>query len=380
MYEMVCMVCMGYWLVLPYSDVRGMTHLKIAPAGVVPQHDHHPHPIIDHTYNGVNTATLNVTPTHSLQFGSSLQCILQHLAYCNPAFGPSLMAKVDLAGGYYRIPLSTTTSLELTVVLPPDGGQEPLIGLPLSLPMGWTASPPYFCAFTETCTDLCNHHPTPISIHPFSYASQQYEPLAIDLPCSPDTVFPFNSTPPSTPLQYTDVYIDNFMLLVQKPTQLSTMANLLHHLNSIFQDPVKSPRRSIKVAKGNATFSTIKRIMGWDIHSHNLKICLPQHRVHCLRTLLENFLSKNLTTRKHMQWLLEELRGVTLSLHSSHMLFSVLQHKLHNEARLMCITSLEKRALHDWYAIIQDMEQHPVPNYNSSATHPTLRWYYRRLG
>jgi len=341
MYEMVCMVCMGYWLVLPYSDVRGMTHLKIAPAGVVPQHDHHPHPIIDHTYNGVNTATLNVTPTHSLQFGSSLQCILQHLAYCNPAFGPSLMAKVDLAGGYYRIPLSTTTSLEL---------------------------------------DLCNHHPTPISIHPFSYASQQYEPLAIDLPCSPDTVFPFNSTPPSTPLQYTDVYIDNFMLLVQKPTQLSTMANLLHHLNSIFQDPVKSPRRSIKVAKGNATFSTIKRIMGWDIHSHNLKICLPQHRVHCLRTLLENFLSKNLTTRKHMQWLLEELRGVTLSLHSSHMLFSVLQHKLHNEARLMCITSLEKRALHDWYAIIQDMEQHPVPNYNSSATHPTLRWYYRRLG
>jgi hypothetical protein len=81
-----------------------------------------------------------------------------------------------------------------------------------------------------------------------------------------------------------------------------------------------------------------------------------------------------------MQWLLEELRGVTLSLHSSHMLFSVLQHKLHNEARLMCITSLEKRALHDWYAIIQDMEQHPVPNYNSSATHPTLRWYYRRLG
>jgi len=52
------------------------------------------------------------------------------------------MAKVDLADGYYRIPLSSWAALELSVMLPADGLAEPLIGAPLSLPMGWKASPP----------------------------------------------------------------------------------------------------------------------------------------------------------------------------------------------------------------------------------------------
>lgn len=45
---------MGYWLVLPYSSLHGHPGLKIAPAGVVPQREHRPHPIMDYTYNKVN--------------------------------------------------------------------------------------------------------------------------------------------------------------------------------------------------------------------------------------------------------------------------------------------------------------------------------------
>jgi hypothetical protein len=66
------------------------------------------------------------------------------------------MARLNLADGYYRVPLSPTASLELAVVLPGDGIHEKLIGIPLSLPMGWTYSPPYFCAFTKTATDIAN--------------------------------------------------------------------------------------------------------------------------------------------------------------------------------------------------------------------------------
>jgi hypothetical protein len=62
---------MGYWLVLPYSAVRGHPSLRIAPAGVVPQRDRRPRAIIDYTYNGVNRDTLPLEPTPAMQPCSS---------------------------------------------------------------------------------------------------------------------------------------------------------------------------------------------------------------------------------------------------------------------------------------------------------------------
>jgi hypothetical protein len=135
-------VQMGYWLVLPYSAIRHYDQLKLAPSGVVPQRERRPRPIMDYSFNNVNQQAAPLAPTHAMQFGAAFQCILQRLAYCNPSYGPPLLAKIDLAGGYYRIPLSPQAALELAVVLPSDHGSEPLIGLPLSLPMGWADSPP----------------------------------------------------------------------------------------------------------------------------------------------------------------------------------------------------------------------------------------------
>lgn len=79
---------------------------------------------------------------------------------------PPLLMKIDLSGGYYRVPLAPHAALELAVLLPPDGTNEPLIGIPLSLPMGWSQSPPYFCAFTKTCADLANQVPLQPLPHP----------------------------------------------------------------------------------------------------------------------------------------------------------------------------------------------------------------------
>jgi hypothetical protein len=91
-----------------------------------------------------------------MQFGRAFQRLLQRIVYSNPHHGPMLMAKIDLAYGYYRVPLSPLAALELAVVLPGDGDHEHLIGIPLSLPMGWTYSPPFFCSYTETVADIAN--------------------------------------------------------------------------------------------------------------------------------------------------------------------------------------------------------------------------------
>jgi hypothetical protein len=161
--DMFDYVQMGYWVVLPYQAVRLLCNLRLAPASVVPQKERRPRPIMDYSFYRTNQSCHLIAPFASIQFGGTLQRLLQCIVYCNPSHGPPLLAKVDLLDGYYRIPLSPEASLHLAMLIPSDILTEPsLIALPLTLPMGWSHSPPYFCAYTETIADIANtHQPRP---------------------------------------------------------------------------------------------------------------------------------------------------------------------------------------------------------------------------
>jgi hypothetical protein len=101
-----------------------------------------------------------------MQLGHTLPRILQRIAYANPAHGPPLLLKLDLSNGYYHIQLSPEAALELAVVLPGISTTGHLIAVPLSLPMGWMLSPPYFCAFyrnsnrSHQCCSTVSPNPT----------------------------------------------------------------------------------------------------------------------------------------------------------------------------------------------------------------------------
>jgi hypothetical protein len=359
-------VLSGYWLVLPYSAIRGHPSLRIAPAGVVPQRDRRPRPIMDYTYNTVNQGTVALAPQRAMQFGTCLQRLLQRLAYANPNYGPPQMAKIDLADGYYRVPVSAHAALQLAVILPSDNLPEPILGIPLSLPMGWKESPPFFCAFTETCTDLANHFMTPQPHHPYHdvvHRSISEPSVSSFLPAA---TWPHNPHPPTTPLAYVDVYLDDFMALAQPPHMQSTMNNLLHHIHSVFQDPAHSNRRPVvsqsKVLKGDSNFCTTKTLLGWEIDTQAMTIRLPLHRQQRLQALLTATMHKRSSTRRQWQKLLGELHSMTLAIHSAKYLFSILHHVLRGARhRRFRITTLIKHALQDWVHLLQTLHSHPVP-------------------
>jgi hypothetical protein len=137
-------------------------------------------------------------------------------------------------------------------------------------------------------------------------------------------------------LEYVDAYLDDFMLLAQQPQHLPTLNKLLYHLSTIFHDPMDSPQWPVmsqsKIKKGYSMFSTKKCILGWDINSHDMTLQLPPHHITRLKELLHTFLNRNYTTKQQWQVLIGELRSMTLALHSSAMLFSIVQHKLHTPA------------------------------------------------
>jgi hypothetical protein len=275
MEDMYHMVQADYWCVLPIQAVLGLPSLKLSPAGVVPQRERRPRIILDYSFppkQNVNTFSLHLALTQAMQFGTAFPRLMQCLVYCDRDYSPPLMAKLDLADGYYPVPLSPLASLELAVVLPGDGLHDKLVGIPLSLPMGWTHSPPYFCAFTETVTDVANaslQHPS-LPHHPLEQ-TLQLQAVPRESTFTPEALQPVGQSS-LPPLATIDVYLDDFMALAQPPRHTNTMRSLLHAVDSIFYDTPPHMTRCLiiseaKITKGNATWSTQKTLLGWNINT-----------------------------------------------------------------------------------------------------------------
>ncbi|CAJ1940928.1 unnamed protein product [Cylindrotheca closterium] len=112
--------------------------------------------IVDYSFWGLNDDTMKLAPEGAMQFGTAPLRIREALMKANPDYGPVYMYKNDMSDGFYCIRMSTTGALKLGVILPRFEGLPQLVALPLVLPMGWTESPPWFCALTETVADLTN--------------------------------------------------------------------------------------------------------------------------------------------------------------------------------------------------------------------------------
>lgn len=101
--EMLDFCMQGYWIVVPYATARTLPHLRLSPLGVVPQHDRRPaRLIVDYTFSGVNNETVPLAPREAMQFGRALHRVCSRLVHADPRYGPVLMAKIDIADGFYR--------------------------------------------------------------------------------------------------------------------------------------------------------------------------------------------------------------------------------------------------------------------------------------
>jgi hypothetical protein len=70
-----------------------------------------------------------------MRFVNALKRIMKRIIRANPKFGPVLLGKYDLADGYYRIPLNINHAVRLACLLPPSDKEEPLVAIPLVLPV-----------------------------------------------------------------------------------------------------------------------------------------------------------------------------------------------------------------------------------------------------
>ena len=89
-----------------------------------------------------------------MQFGNTLQQLLQHIVNADPKYGPTYLCKVDTSDSFYRVWLNNSDIPELGVTVPSLVDGQWLVTLLLALPMGLVESPPLFSAATKTAADI----------------------------------------------------------------------------------------------------------------------------------------------------------------------------------------------------------------------------------
>ena len=389
--ELADMVERATWLVLPYDKLRHLSRLRISPMGVVPQHERRPRPIVDYTFSGVNAETVGLAPHEAMQFGHTLERLLVQVVHANPQFGPVQFFKLDIADGFYRVWLRAEDVPILAVSIPALPGEPPLLALPLALPMGWTQSPPAFCAVTETIADHANtllhkrrRFPTPHRLDTLA----DTEPPTLAAPPTRHRV-PLLPRDPNIrhfarPLQAVDVFVDDFIGVAQGSRQslLNTRRTVMHAIDTVFRplqpglDPPHrtEPISTSKLAKGDGAWSTTKQLLGWTINSTDMTLTLPPRRLQRLSDLLASIPShqKRLSLATWHS-LLGELRSMSLALPGSRGLFSHLQAAIRTrEGTRLRLTPAFHGALADFTWIQATLAARPTRLFELVPTTPSL--------
>ena len=366
------MVAKGFWVVLPVSDIIHLEDVRFSPLGVVPQRERRPRVICDYSFYDINQECAQLAPAEAMQFGKALLRVIYQIVHANPKYGPTYLAKYDLSDGYYRVQLSADIAACLTVLLPTAPGEEPLAAVPLTLPMGWSESPAFFCAATETAADLANatlQSTKPVPPHRLETEATKPVRRTVDHPRSPSSPRPVFDDP----IAYTDVYLDDLIGVVQGSDKelLRLTRVILHSIDRIFRplEPTDRPQRQEpislkKLLKGDGQLSTQKEILGWMLDTVACTLSLTTRRYERLLEILDTFPR----TRKRVsvgQWrkVLGELRSMSIALPGSRGLFGPLQHVLRPEQKRLHLTNDAHDFLDDFRWVAHNLHERPTSLY-----------------
>jgi hypothetical protein len=394
----------GFWMVVPYSLLREVPNLRVSPIGLVPQPNQRPRPIVDYTYFGVNDATQPNAPVESMQFGRALERFIRHIVLANPKYGKVKLIKVDLADGFYRIWLSPTHAAKLAVAFPNADGEEPLIAIPLSLPMGWKNSPPLFSTATKTIADIANRRILQHTDKPAhrldeladsvpekeeeipndgAKASNDVINHAVPIPTTRD---PHLASAKRRKLQTVDIYVDDFIAAAQgdKATLTRVRRSLLYAIDDVFRplepddtETRKEPTSVKKLRKGDACWATLKEILGWLIDTEHMTLSLTPRRAERLRHLLYEEFPRNRKRAPVKEWhrLLGELRSMTLALPGSQGLFSLLQNTFRSATTAdprVALTTAVHDVLDDFRVMYNQLRHRPARLHELVPLTPTI--------
>jgi len=281
------------------------TQLKISPIAAIPHKSRGYRSILDLSFslklkNGgirpsVNDTTIKTAPKGALdQLGHALSRIIHAFAEADDTPDAKIfMAKWDVKDGFWRMMCEEGEEWNFTYVLPQPAGEPVKLVVPMSLQMGWVESPPYFCAASETARDIsmeyANTKVGSLPTHKFTHYTQGDEEANL-LP-------PEDTRHQDQGLRYgVEVYVDDFMSIVipTSKAQLDHVATaIMTGIHDIFPANIvdsNDPISEKKMKKGEAQFSTLKTLLGFDFDGKRKTIWLEEEKRAKLLTTLKGWI------------------------------------------------------------------------------------------
>ena len=332
----------GFSSIVLWDDIKDALpkRLKISPLAVVPQKDRRGRLILDLSFavhlpskarhklgeamqESVNDSTVQQSPQEPVrEIGNVLKRMCRLLAEV-PDKEDVMLSKIDLSDGFWRVRVEDKDSWNFAYVLPDVPGAPLRLVIPCSLQMGWSESPAYFCAVTETTRDLI----------------QETLDLGTELPPHRLEEYMLPTRPAkrqkmgTTTWQESYVYIDDFCLAaVESPDGqlLKRVARAaLHGIHAVFPPPERSghtngkdPVSQKKLEKGDARWMLRKTILGFLLDGRHRTVELPADKAADILKEVKAITRKSQVPLKRFQKIVGKLRHVAIILPAAKGMFT----------------------------------------------------------
>ena len=293
----------GFAKIVKWGDIKHNIppSLKISPIAMIPHKSRLFRCIFDLSFqikvqgkklNSVNSSTTSKAPQKSMaQLGHVLRRLLATMKQHYNIKMPFFFSKCDLKDRFWKIVVNNKDAWNFCYVLPPINTttttlDDTQIVVPHALQMGWSESPPFFCAATETARDIIQLYmvmPNELAPHPLEQHLYNNTTCANSLPT------------PANKINTMEVYVDDFIAATNDNTtqNIAKLSRaMLHGIHSIFPPPKITnhnggdPISEKKLKKLEGLWDTKKEILGWDIDGKNYTIQLPSQKENKLQLLI----------------------------------------------------------------------------------------------
>ena len=324
------------------------TNLKVSPLAVIPQVGRRGRLLLDLSFPSqaarpaskrgrrtwvappplapsVNSTTIQQSPDYPVkELGRVLPRLLAFM-YCVPREETIMFAKIDLSDGFWRMLVRESDKWNFAYVLPGAAGDPLRLIIPHALQMGWTESPGYFCATTETGRDI---------MQALIDGGTWLPPHVFDSYMSPEVVVRRQSSPSTDkPWQMSAVYVDDYILAaVESPdgsALLRTGRAALHTIHGLFPPPARSghvdgkdPISFKKLEAGDARWAQSKELLGFVFDGQSRTVHLTQRKALGITEAITRLLKKTRAPVPKFQSVVGKMRHVATILPSARSLFT----------------------------------------------------------
>jgi hypothetical protein len=328
----------------------------------------------------VNEATdPSVSPANSMaELGNVLPRIIYAVGTAPESKGPVLFSKLDIKDGYWRMVVTEEDEWNFAYVLPKANPQDPdeptVLVIPSSLQMGWTDSPAFFCAASETARDVAE---TLINQPRGSLPEHALEPFMLpsegpsEYAGKPQDGMDEDTSHVNNFCRLLETFVDDFINVAQTTDekQLRHLSRgLLHAIHEIFPPPSitghagEDPISVKKLIAGDGVWAVRKEILGWLFDGVRRCIQLPESKVTALLQELHQAARSTGIPRKKFEKLRGRLRHACIGIPAGRALMGPIDKALNGNKSHIAITSNSflHECLRDFHTIIKIMCKRPT--------------------